>query len=295
MADILNQLFTFYLLDGNWIWFSIIPGVIFLVTAAIAFRQRIQGSLVWVVLLLFAFLFASVPPGLFSFGVSESFQILSQEVIFVLGVVGVITPIPILVAFYSQALSVSQPQVNSLVTTEQHNLEDFRPSGQIDKLNPSSSIPESDNRVTLLDNDTADQGAPSSNIPKNDLKPPVVAAPVAPSPAKPAAPTPLVDYVKAWLIEVNPTVGTEPMEFQLHLGDNRIGREGNPSIVIPHKTVSRNHAVIQAMEGNIYRLRTFSQTSWTKVGGIEIQGDIQIRAGDRISFGDVEFEFVTRR
>ena len=71
----------------------------------------------------------------------------------------------------------------------------------------------------------------------------------------------------------------------------RIGSEGRNHLVLADEGVSDNHAVIRLEDGHAYLsdLKSFKGTS---VNGQKITERFQLRAGDHVAIGSVEFELV---
>jgi hypothetical protein len=80
-----------------------------------------------------------------------------------------------------------------------------------------------------------------------------------------------------------------PLEFPRGTGDAfSIGRHGSCDLVIADMTVSRVHARLErAPDG--WLLTDLSSTNGTRVNGWRVRGQIRVRAGDLVSFGDVRY------
>jgi serine phosphatase RsbU (regulator of sigma subunit) len=75
-----------------------------------------------------------------------------------------------------------------------------------------------------------------------------------------------------------------------------VGRANDCTIPIKDRFLSRHHAEIRLQEGAWF-LRDCGSANGTSINGQKVQGDVPLRAGDRIAFGDSEiiFESPTRR
>jgi len=69
-----------------------------------------------------------------------------------------------------------------------------------------------------------------------------------------------------------------------------LGRATECTIVVVHRSVSREHARIRA-DGRRWRLEDLGSTNGTFLNNERIIVPVQLRDGDRLSIGDVEFVF----
>jgi len=85
-------------------------------------------------------------------------------------------------------------------------------------------------------------------------------------------------------------VGDRELSLELATGRYIIGRSDECHLVIPDPSVSRQHAVIELLNGNSQFLLTDSNShNGTYVNGSRLKLPTPIKAGDRVSFGAVEF------
>jgi len=67
-----------------------------------------------------------------------------------------------------------------------------------------------------------------------------------------------------------------------------IGRHNSCDLVIANMTVSRMHARLERTPDG-WLLTDLSSTNGTRVNGWRVRGQIPVRAGDLVSFGDVQY------
>lgn len=88
-------------------------------------------------------------------------------------------------------------------------------------------------------------------------------------------------------------IGTDGSRFynwSLEAGKYIIGREKDCDFVINHRTVSRNHALIDCVNPDECFLEDTNSRNGTLVNGEQISIRIKIKNGDIIMFGQVEFK-----
>ncbi|MGD8708938.1 MAG: FHA domain-containing protein [Ectothiorhodospiraceae bacterium] len=95
------------------------------------------------------------------------------------------------------------------------------------------------------------------------------------------------------LIDCGKHTGRASHEFQgrrvtVGRGADDAGRKG-AALVINADTVSRRHAAIEYRDGN-YHVRDCDSVNGTYVNGKRIRGDRRLANGDRVRFGECEFE-----
>ena len=92
---------------------------------------------------------------------------------------------------------------------------------------------------------------------------------------------------------VRPARRPVPLEFPRGAGASfSIGRASSCDLTIADLTVSRVHAMLErSAEG--WLLTDLSSTNGTRVNGWRVRGQVRVRAGDRVSFGDVEYSLGT--
>jgi pSer/pThr/pTyr-binding forkhead associated (FHA) protein len=67
-----------------------------------------------------------------------------------------------------------------------------------------------------------------------------------------------------------------------------IGRDARSDLAIEDMTVSRIHARLGLTPGG-WVLKDLSSTNGTRVNGWRLRGQVAVRAGDVVRFGDVEY------
>ena len=72
-------------------------------------------------------------------------------------------------------------------------------------------------------------------------------------------------------------------------GTHRVTREPGSLMTIAGSTaISRQHAEIERAGGALV-LRDLGSTNGTFVNGVKVAGDVTLKTGDRVQFGDVAF------
>ena len=84
----------------------------------------------------------------------------------------------------------------------------------------------------------------------------------------------------------------QPLPFpRTREGFFTIGRDARCDLAIDDMTVSRIHARLeQTLEG--WLLKDLSSTNGTRVNGWKVRGQVGVRAGDVVRFGDVEYTLI---
>jgi hypothetical protein len=67
-----------------------------------------------------------------------------------------------------------------------------------------------------------------------------------------------------------------------------IGRDSRCDLTIDHMTVSRIHARLERTEAG-WTLKDLSSTNGTRVNGWRVRGQVPVRAGDVVRFGDIQY------
>jgi hypothetical protein len=67
-----------------------------------------------------------------------------------------------------------------------------------------------------------------------------------------------------------------------------IGRDSRCDLAIDHMTVSRIHARLERTEAG-WTLKDLSSTNGTRVNGWRVRGQVPVRAGDVVRFGDIQY------
>jgi len=146
-----------------------------------------------------------------------------------------------------------------------------------------------------------------ADIPKpgdanNQAHDPNPVAPIAPQPmqqiilggappaAVPAAPAPIQQISQAVVSGVPKLIASDGSAFELPEGETTVGREFGVGLVVPNDTVSRNHASIFKTGGNV-ELKDHGSTNGCWVNGAKVSGSQQLRPGDSVRFGSIEYRF----
>jgi hypothetical protein len=74
-------------------------------------------------------------------------------------------------------------------------------------------------------------------------------------------------------------------------GQFSIGRDANCDLAISDMTVSRHHAQLERTEAG-WLLSDLASTNGTRVNGWRVRGKVPVRAGDLVSFGNLETVFL---
>lgn len=72
-----------------------------------------------------------------------------------------------------------------------------------------------------------------------------------------------------------------------------IGRSINNDIIIQNPYVSKNHTRLEK-EGNKHYVSDLNSSNGTYLNGKQVLGTVELRNGDILKIGDIEFEFKTR-
>jgi hypothetical protein len=67
------------------------------------------------------------------------------------------------------------------------------------------------------------------------------------------------------------------------------GRDRESDCVLPDPTVSRTHAWLRRGEGERWWLRDLASSNGTWLNGRRVVDEVEVRPGDRVSFGGVEY------
>ena len=137
------------------------------------------------------------------------------------------------------------------------------------------------------------QGAPS-------LRMPAAAAPAPPvrtaqrAPARPApsqspitAPRGAGNTQGARLVAVD-HIDPVPAEYSLMKDEISIGRGEDNDVVIPHASVSRQHARLMRRDGG-FELMDLNSTNGSYVDDRQIRGSVFLSAGSHVRLGDIRF------
>ena len=133
------------------------------------------------------------------------------------------------------------------------------------------------------------QGAPSLRMPS---APPPAARAVQRAPARPSqspmtAPRGAGNTQGARLVAVD-RVDPVPAEYSLMKDEISIGRGEDNDVVIPHASVSRQHARLMRREGG-FELMDLNSTNGSYVDDRQIHGSAFVSAGSQLRLGDIRF------
>ena len=82
-----------------------------------------------------------------------------------------------------------------------------------------------------------------------------------------------------------------PAALQFPRGDGNhfsIGRDASCDLMIADMTVSRVHARLERTHDG-WLLTDLTSTNGTRVNGWRVRGQVRVRAGDLVSFGDAQY------
>ena len=91
------------------------------------------------------------------------------------------------------------------------------------------------------------------------------------------------------LVRINDSFAGE--EFTLSEQENTIGRTDENFILLSDTSISRRHAVIYR-SGDLYFVEDFGSSNGTRLNGTPVTSREEVRASDRVEFGNVEFVLV---
>lgn len=137
----------------------------------------------------------------------------------------------------------------------------------------------------------------------NAAQDPNPVAPIAPQPmqqiilggpppsAAPATSIPIQQISQAAVVSGIPKlVASDGSAFELPEGETTVGREFGVGLVVPNDTVSRNHASLIKSGGNV-ELKDHGSTNGCWINGAKVNGSQQLRPGDSVRFGSIEYRF----
>jgi hypothetical protein len=135
------------------------------------------------------------------------------------------------------------------------------------------------------------QGAPALRMPSAA---PAAARPVPRAPARPAQPSPATTAPRgagstqgARLVAVD-RIDPVPAEYSLMKDEITIGRGETNDVVIPHASVSRQHARLMRRDGG-FELMDLNSTNGSYVDDRQIHGSAFLTAGSQVRLGDIRF------
>jgi putative peptide zinc metalloprotease protein len=79
-----------------------------------------------------------------------------------------------------------------------------------------------------------------------------------------------------------------PAEYSLMKDEISIGRGEDNDVVIPHASVSRQHARLMRCDGG-FELMDLNSTNGSYVDDRQIHGSALVSAGSRLRLGDIQF------
>ena len=136
------------------------------------------------------------------------------------------------------------------------------------------------------------QGAPSLRMPSS--APPPAARPAQRAPARPTPPQSPVTAPRgagntqgARLVAVD-RIDPVPAEYSLMKDEISIGRGEDNDVVIPHASVSRQHARLMRRDGG-FELMDLNSTNGSYVDDRQIRGSAFLSAGSQVRLGDIRF------
>jgi pSer/pThr/pTyr-binding forkhead associated (FHA) protein len=91
------------------------------------------------------------------------------------------------------------------------------------------------------------------------------------------------------LVRINDSFAGE--EFSLSEIQNTIGRTDDNFILLSDASISRHHAQI-LRKGDEYTLMDMGSSNGTRINGKTVDSPVDLKPGDRVHFGNVEFVFV---
>jgi sigma-B regulation protein RsbU (phosphoserine phosphatase) len=83
----------------------------------------------------------------------------------------------------------------------------------------------------------------------------------------------------------------EPLTIELNSERVSIGRSADNDIVLNHRSVSRNHAVLMAVSSGTYQVRDLGSKNGVLLNGSRIKERAMLADGDRLGLGDRELIF----
>lgn len=319
MADIVNQLFTFYLIEGNWLLLAFLPLVVLLTTLFFHGLRVRRGNIIWLVLMFVAVLLAVVPPVIWVLVEPGAVPLINADTALILGLLGVIAP-ALLAVFYAWDV-LGEPPVaetapaGALVDA---GLPPFQPGpGPSPAPPPIGPVEVPQNPVdidvsegsgdyppgggSLGESLTDPQPRPRPRRPKP--QPPQRTVRPGAGPARPARP-PREGAPKGGRpparVNGRRTIGamlidrTTNQTYPLFEGKTKIGRHKENDLVFDDPTISRYHVEIRE-HGRVFLLTNLSRESDTIVNDYRLSSaaEEQITDGDKITIGERVFRFVT--
>jgi hypothetical protein len=138
----------------------------------------------------------------------------------------------------------------------------------------------------------AAQGAPSLRVPSAPA-PAVRTAQRPPPPTRPpsspvTAPPRGVGNTKGARLVAVDRIDPVPAEYSLMKDEISIGRGEDNDVVIPHASVSRQHARLMRRDGG-FELMDLNSTNGSYVDDRQIRGSAFLSAGSQVRLGDIRF------
>ncbi len=107
-------------------------------------------------------------------------------------------------------------------------------------------------------------------------------------PAPPLVPATTNDRPGEARLEALDRLESIPTEYALMKPEIAVGRGENNDIVIPHASVSRNHARLVRRDG-FFELTDLNSTNGSYVNDQLVQGSVRVASGSEVRFGDIRF------
>jgi len=114
------------------------------------------------------------------------------------------------------------------------------------------------------------------------------AAPPSPGPVRPPAPAAMQRPTSGARLTAIDPVDPIPTDFSLFKDEISVGRGEENDVVIPHPSVSRNHARLMKRDG-AYELTDFGSTNGSYVNNQQVQGSATVANGSEVRFGNIRF------
>ena len=94
----------------------------------------------------------------------------------------------------------------------------------------------------------------------------------------------------AWLVCIDRQFAGK--KFDVKLGITSIGRGSENDVVVGDDSISKEHAKIKYFEGeDKYKVYDLVSTNGTLINGEKVEAPMEIKDGDRVTFGEINFVF----
>lgn len=111
-----------------------------------------------------------------------------------------------------------------------------------------------------------------------------------PAPIPSPAPMPSAPIMQSAPTGIPRLIASDGSAFELPEGETVVGREFGNGLVVPNDTVSRKHATLLKM-GTSVELQDHGSTNGTWVNGVKVAGSQNLRSGDSVRFGSIEYRY----